>query len=502
MSEDMQSIIEFFRDKRVLIVGNSVEMMTQNNAELIDSYDVVVRLGRGVKTTPEDEKAVGAKVDVWVTGYFRLKLLEEQNIRAKLQDKLVLLNGSRIDVTDGWTQRIIRDYPYQHMFSESEILEYYEKYGIINNSKKSFRLSAGMWTILFMVDRVKCYKSLDIIGFDFFKVSVDLPVPEGSVVPTSWHVPSVGAGEPVHNGEFEEKLVTEMVEAGKLNWIHLSDNKKKHFTRVKHGVLAKRTGKQKKMPKEDYERLRAIDVINLDITQTCNLACTFCPQSSPNYVNKHDVMTLETVEQYLKRVRELYAITKKRVVTSLSGTGEGTTHKDFAAIVKLIAENRHYTNLQLITNGAKLYKHRELIPLFNRIRYNIYSDDKNKTKDLLLKEVAKHGHVELVYIDNTVQYTEVKDFSDRAGLLGGEVKKPKYNYCRKLFRKMMINADGSYLLCCDDWNRNIFGSIYEQSFESYLLSDTLRKARQDVLDGTRTMAPCNTCSYSSPPRRT
>lgn len=247
MFKPFNEIEDFFRDRNVLIVGNSVEMMTQQNAELIDSYDIVIRLGRGIKTTPEDEVAIGKKVDVWISGLFRIKLLQEPEIQEKLRGKLILLNGSRIDVTDGWLEKTIKEYEYTPIFSDAEILEFYEKYGIINNSKKSFRFSSGMWAIFFMLERVKVQRSLSIIGFDFFKSQADIHISNSSLIPTSWHLPSVGSDAMVHNGPFEEKLVREYIEQGRLNWIRLKDSDRmRKYRLVKYGSLSRKLLKQEK----------------------------------------------------------------------------------------------------------------------------------------------------------------------------------------------------------------------------------------------------------------
>jgi len=499
MFKPFNEIQDFFRDKNVLIVGNSVEMMTQKNADLIDSYDIVIRLGRGIKTQREDEVAIGRKVDVWISGLFRIKLLQEPAIQEKLRDKLILLNGSRIDVTDGWLEKTIKEYEYTPIFSDSEILEFYEKYGIINNSRKSFRFSAGMWTIFFMLEKVKTQKSLSIIGFDFFKSQADIQANDNALVPTSWHIPSVGSDAPVHNGEFEERLVREYIDQGRLNWIRLNQSDRvRKYRLVKYGTLARRLVNKKN---RDEQVLDDIRTINLNLTNACNLRCTFCPIGTEEYVNDYATMTLDTVSKFIERVREFYAQTGNRVMVSLSGKGEATVHKQFRDIVLMLAENKDIMKLQTLTNGALLYRHRDLIPLFDRIRYNNYKKDNNKDKEKLIEIIQSSPNASMTEIDNSLEWHEVKDFTNRVGVLSGPVDTEiKYNYCHKLFNKMMIECDGSYLICCDDWKKHKnFGTIYDRSFQDYLLSPEINKYRRHILKGVREMDPCRTCTYSSKP---
>jgi sulfatase maturation enzyme AslB (radical SAM superfamily) len=479
-------------------------MMTQKNADLIDSYDIVRRLGRGIKTTSQDEVAIGKKVDVWISGLFRIKLLQEPEILEKLKDKLILLNGSRIDVTDGWLDKTLQEYHYTPIFSDEEILQFYKKYGIINNSKKSFRFSAGMWTIFFMLEKVQTQKSLSIIGFDFFKSIAAIEVNENSVPPTSWHIPSVGSGEMVHNGPFEEKLVVEYIAKGQVNWIKLNDtNKVRTYKSVRYGTLAQRLSKKRE---RDKQILQDIAVINLNLTNNCNLRCTFCPIGSDTYVNDHAMMTIDTVKKFIERVREFHKQSGNRVTVSLSGKGEATVHKQFRDIVLLLAENKDVLRLQIITNGALLYKHKDLIPLFDRIRYNDYTADNNKNKESLiqvLQDFSKKQNISITPLDNTKEWHEIKDFTNRVGVLSGPVKEEiKYDYCHKLFNKMMIECDGSYLICCDDWEKHKnFGTIYEKSLKDHLLSGLMRKYRRHVLKGVRQLDPCRTCTYSSKPKK-
>lgn len=498
MYKTLEEIQEFFKDKRVIIVGNSVEIMTQKVAEVIDGYDVVIRLGRGIKTTPEDEVCVGKKTDVWISGLFRIKLLQEAPIQEKLKDKLILLNGSRIDVTDGWLEKTIKEYDYTPIFSDIEILEFYNRYGIINNSVKSFRFSNGMWTIFFMLEKVKTHRSLDIIGFDFFKSLVDYPVNDNSLIPSSWHLPSVGNDTPVHNGPFEEKLVEEYIADGKLNWIKLNPSSSKRvYKKVKYGSLAQRLIKKEAA---DKKVLDDINVINLNLTNACNLRCHFCPIGTEEYENDNAMMSLETVTKFIERTREFVGLRGRRVTVSLSGKGEVTVHKKFREIVELLSQHKDVLRLQLITNGALLYKYKDLIPVFDRIRYNDYLEDNNKNKQQLIETVKFYPKVETVKIDNTKQWFEIKDFTNRVGVLDGEKEQIEYNYCHKLFNKMMIECDGSYLICCDDWKKvKSFGTIYEHSFKDHLLSGLVRKYRRHILKGVREMEPCKGCTYSSNP---
>ena len=67
----MESIREFVKGKSVLFVGNSVEVMEHNLAKFIDGFDIVVRFGRAISLNKKQQKRLGSKCDIWITGQFR-----------------------------------------------------------------------------------------------------------------------------------------------------------------------------------------------------------------------------------------------------------------------------------------------------------------------------------------------------------------------------------------------------------------------------------------------
>ena len=58
------------KDRNVLLVGNSVELMRNSFGRWIDLQDYVVRFGKGA-TLPDNKVQIGSKMDCWVTGSLR-----------------------------------------------------------------------------------------------------------------------------------------------------------------------------------------------------------------------------------------------------------------------------------------------------------------------------------------------------------------------------------------------------------------------------------------------
>jgi hypothetical protein len=80
---------------RVIIIGNSPSILLQEYGELIDSYDVVIRVNRCV--TKGFEKYIGKKIDIWATtrtdniddfvpeNYLEIKYLWKRTPKVKLE---------------------------------------------------------------------------------------------------------------------------------------------------------------------------------------------------------------------------------------------------------------------------------------------------------------------------------------------------------------------------------------------------------------------------------
>ena len=91
------------------------------------------------------------------------------------------------------------------------------------------RPSGGFLTILYFLRKVQTYKSLDIIGFDFFRKITDVyrrrPNDGPGATPFSWYLPlrDASTGSHPHNKNIEYDVVKQLEKEKKLNWNILSD---------------------------------------------------------------------------------------------------------------------------------------------------------------------------------------------------------------------------------------------------------------------------------------
>lgn len=223
------------QDKNVLLVGNSVELMNYEYANLIDSYDIVIRFGKGIAANDKEKQAIGKKLDVWVTGDFRGRMILKDPYKSMLINVPILYIRSRIHMNK--PHKKLQQLKHSlDIYTDSEIIELYNKYGIKAGDVEARRFSAGLWTIKFFCEKVKTQKSLTLIGFDFFAKSTTKRR-GGNSDPCSWHRP-IGLGiRETHWHEQEIKIVNEFKNQGLLNWIILSNLIPEVITDTKFGTF-------------------------------------------------------------------------------------------------------------------------------------------------------------------------------------------------------------------------------------------------------------------------
>mgnify|MGYP003148252305 FL=1 len=234
MVEDIQELV---KNKNVLFVGNSVEIMHHKLKDTINSYDIVVRFGRAIQATPAQEESIGTKVDIWVTGQFRAPCYDTKREwfeRGKFKDVKILLNRCRGNFClSDWIieDRLPIGMPYTQMYTDQEIIDIMNMFDVDMLNPRSYRPSAGFLTILWFMQKVNTYKSLNLIGFDFFAKKVDNVLSKdkrgvkSNAAPHSWHLPVYLLTRSAHDAELEQQFMYFLKRRGDINWHILSDLK-------------------------------------------------------------------------------------------------------------------------------------------------------------------------------------------------------------------------------------------------------------------------------------
>lgn len=234
----VESIQQFVKDKRIIFVGNSVEIMDHKLADVIDSYDIVVRFGRAIDAKPIHEESIGTRCDIWITGQFRAPTynnVKEEFKTGKFKNTKVLINRCRGNLKlKNWIleDRLPVDFPeYTQMYSDEELVRIMKEFGKDLLGVNDYRPSAGFISIIWFIDKIKTYKSIDLIGFDFFHKQTTIRPKDkrgkvGNCNPHSWHLPVYVLNRPAHDRDMEEHYMSSLKRRGIINWRLLSNLKR------------------------------------------------------------------------------------------------------------------------------------------------------------------------------------------------------------------------------------------------------------------------------------
>ena len=207
----LEEVLNILENKNVVLVGNSVEILNYEKGDYIDTFDVVFRMGKGYPRASHN-KFIGKRIDLWASGFLRAEAHQHQIKVPKL------LNRTRIDLN------IPRDVEgdWLTMFTDEELFEIYDEFGYENNATLG-RPSNGFIVLLWLIKKAWVWKSLTLIGFDFFAKSAPFKV--GEMHPNSWHLPRNTVSEIPHNVPAEKEYALEMSRNGIIKWDILSDLK-------------------------------------------------------------------------------------------------------------------------------------------------------------------------------------------------------------------------------------------------------------------------------------
>lgn len=190
---------DYVSGKRVLLVGNAASMFSsENHGELVDSYDVVLRFGKGWPD-PRDAAYLGTRKDVWFFGPGRAGVYHrfaDTKWRIYTPSQLKVYENAMDFMIPGimcnGTLQVYRDF---FMTGTSdEVLALNKK--VNGDLSNEARLSQGIQCVDWFVNKVKAQSSLTLIGFDFFGKTFEYNF-DNSRAPnipkhhhaSSWHCP-------------------------------------------------------------------------------------------------------------------------------------------------------------------------------------------------------------------------------------------------------------------------------------------------------------------------
>ncbi len=281
--------------------------------------------------------------------------------------------------------------------------------------------------------------------------------------------------------------------------------------------------------------------IYIEITNVCNLACDFCPETkrSPKFMDKSDFINiLDQVKPYGKYIY-------------LHVKGEPLLHPDIASFLDLCYEKGLYVNIT--TNGTLINKVKETLlvkPAVRQINFSLHSFDGNDnhfsmdeyledifsfvnesldktniihslrlwnlqgtTEDNKLNSLQNQNIIEKIQSNFLLDFSLKEQVKEKMGIklqdnlyLNQEYEfqwpdieaeeDDGVGFCYGLRNQIAILVEGTVVPCCLDGNGIIaLGNLKEQPLDSILQSERAKKIQDSFSKSYATEELCRKCGY-------
>ena len=270
--------------------------------------------------------------------------------------------------------------------------------------------------------------------------------------------------------------------------------------------------------------------IYIEITNTCNLNCKFCPDT----IRKKQFMNIENFEKVIKKIHNH----TKLVILHVKG--EPLLHSNLEQILNILEKYNLKTNIT--TNGTLIKKNIETIKKSKSIRqinFSIHSMEQNENlssqylddifesaeqiKNIIVSyrlwnlKSIKENDINNSIIKSIEEYYNIKNLKQQ--LLENEFIKLKENVfinqdtefdwpdinkkpilekgrCLALKEQLAILVDGTVVPCCLDNNGDIpLGNIFKETLEDILKKQNSINIKKNFENGVITCNLCKTCGF-------
>ena len=275
------------------------------------------------------------------------------------------------------------------------------------------------------------------------------------------------------------------------------------------------------------------NAMQVELTEGCNLACSFCGIQSirennadgPSNIHgkasaPYKYMTIELAKELCTKIKQ--AGWNPRLEFAMHG--EPTMHPFFIDMIRLFRQELPKTSLMMTSNGGGLLRDTEksvnqlmeaglnvlFLDNYDRIKivdkiqqrytgpYPVYQypADRNANPHRRRK-VTEHDIV--VGLDLTLAtagtHAQVSNHAGNAFPLNHTQDGKR---CAKPFREISVRWNGKIALCCNDWpGWYKCGSVMEQTLEEIWQGVAFHAAREKLYHGQRDFGPCNGCDNTT-----
>jgi len=270
--------------------------------------------------------------------------------------------------------------------------------------------------------------------------------------------------------------------------------------------------------------------IYIEITNICNLKCSFCPETS----RKKESMSVEDFEKIIKKIH------KYTKLVCLHVKGEPLIHNKLQEILNIL--EKYNLKANITTNGTLIKDKLEILKNSNAVRqinFSIHSitQNENLNKQYLQDIFKSAEQLEKVIIsyrlwnlqtikENSINANIIREIENyyniknlKQELIKNDFMKLKENVfinqdiefswpdieneiiiekgrCLALKEQIAILVDGTVVPCCLDNNGDIpLGNILEESMEDILNKEKSLLIKSNFENSVITCKLCKTCGF-------
>lgn len=235
--------------------------------------------------------------------------------------------------------------------------------------------------------------------------------------------------------------------------------------------------------------------IDINIVELCNRTCAFCPRGNGTYKNQNKHMSLDMFGMICEQLQHM----QYKNNLTLAGFSEPLLHNNFIELLHVVGHyNLKLNRFEIITNGDFLTH--QLIDQIQKteitsICVSMYDGQEQEKKLISMFEQCGFDRYILrrCYVDNMF-------INNRAGSVSEQISPPSMDDinrpCYIPFYKLVIDYNGNYMLCTQDWQKQATTNninVRDMSIEKYWMSDIIQQYRQ-VLSVNRCIKPCEMCN--------
>jgi radical SAM protein with 4Fe4S-binding SPASM domain len=231
--------------------------------------------------------------------------------------------------------------------------------------------------------------------------------------------------------------------------------------------------------------------IEIEINHHCNLACSYCPNSNTERINK-GLMSFEQFKSIMQQLADINYTGK----ISYHFYNEPTLHPELARFVRTSKEMLPETRSEIFTNGVFLTKEKfdELRAAgVDKFSVTKHKDTKKIVFDETFAQLSNEEKKHVKYIDHTQLI-----FTSRGGLVeaGKKIEAPLSRTCLIPTCTMIVTVNGNVLTCYEDYNeKHIMGNVFEEHVKDIWEKPPYKAFREDLKKGMRyKYEVCKTCN--------